>query len=176
MSPTNGTTYNAMVTGPIVGLTASNSDYVNQIFSIFTDFGTPAAGGIPARPGFSGLQDSRRRSVDRRRIVAGDADWHGHDSTSSAAVHDPVPAIRERRFDQYGYFSQSVALTAATDRPPTAGQRPRLPCPCDADYGGSLFVSDLASGLYVTVTPLAPSADNARFCAGSRLRTRRRDD
>ena len=24
------------------------------------------------------------------------------------------------------------------------------------DYGGSLFVSDLASGLYVTVTPLAP--------------------
>ena len=24
------------------------------------------------------------------------------------------------------------------------------------DYGGSLFVSDLASGLYVTVTPLSP--------------------
>ena len=24
------------------------------------------------------------------------------------------------------------------------------------DYGGSLFVSDLASGLYVTVTPVAP--------------------
>ena len=45
-------------TGPIVGLTASNSDYANQIFSIFTDFGTPAAGGIPARPGFSGVQGS----------------------------------------------------------------------------------------------------------------------
>ena len=45
-------------TGPIVGLTASNRDYGFQIFSVFTDFGTPAGGGTPARPGFSGVQGS----------------------------------------------------------------------------------------------------------------------
>ena len=33
-------------TGPIVGLTAANSDYPDAIYSIFTDFGTPAG---PAR-------------------------------------------------------------------------------------------------------------------------------
>ena len=50
-------------TGPIVGLTASNSDYANEIFSVFTDFGTPAAGGIPARPGDSGIQGSDWRTA-----------------------------------------------------------------------------------------------------------------
>src|SRR6185312_5671802 len=43
-------------TGPIIGLTASNAQYGNQVFSVFTDFGTPAGGGIPARPGYSGVQ------------------------------------------------------------------------------------------------------------------------
>ena len=46
----NGTIVGAGVaTGPIVGLTASNSDYANQIFSAFTDFGTPEAQQIPSR-------------------------------------------------------------------------------------------------------------------------------
>ena len=38
----------SVATGPIVGLTAANSDYTSPIYSIFTDFGTPAAGEIPA--------------------------------------------------------------------------------------------------------------------------------
>ena len=54
-----GTIVGASVnTGPIVGLTAANSDYSSPIYSIFTDFGTPGAGQIPATPGFSGIQGS----------------------------------------------------------------------------------------------------------------------
>ena len=31
----------SVITGPIVGLTAANTDYSSPIYSIFTDFGTP---------------------------------------------------------------------------------------------------------------------------------------
>ena len=39
-------------------MTQSNADYFSPVYSAFTDFGTPAAGGIPARPGASGIQGS----------------------------------------------------------------------------------------------------------------------
>ena len=44
--------------GTIVGLTEANADYLSPVYSAFTDFGTPAQGGIPARPGASGVQGS----------------------------------------------------------------------------------------------------------------------
>ena len=99
-----------------MGLTASNSDYDNQIFSIFTDFGTPAAGGIPARPGISGIQElGGRRSFDRYGSDAtGDAACHGHAPTRWARSRHEFRRFESIAFDQYGYFSQSVALTSAT--------------------------------------------------------------
>ncbi len=140
-----------VATGPIVGLTASNSDYDNEIYSVFTDFGTPAAGGIPARPGYSGVQGS-----DGELLI-------GEDETAlpSAFSTDDIPAVTTdlRRFesvafDQFGYFSQSVNLSATTSGTGVTTYTVNDP----PDYGGSLFVSDLAEGLYVTVTPLAPFA------------------
>ena len=53
-----GVTGTSLNLGPQGGLTASNPDYGNEVFSAFTDFGTPAGPGIPAVPGFSGVQGS----------------------------------------------------------------------------------------------------------------------
>ncbi len=138
-----------VATGPIVGLTASNSDYDNEIFSAFTDFGTPAAGGIPASPGFSGIQGS-----DGELLI-------GQTETALPSTFslDDFPAVSTQfrrfesiAFDQFGYFSQSVKLSSSTSGTGVTTFTVNDP----PDYGGSLFVSDLASGLYVTVTPLAP--------------------
>jgi len=154
----NGTTTTALVnTGPIVGLTASNADYENQIFSVFTDFGTPAAGGIPARPGDSGIQGSDGDLLigdgfTLPTTVAGTGNLDNF-----GAVSTQFRRFESIAFDQFGYFSQSIALTAAVASSTTAGTVTTFTLPnASPDYGGSLFVSDLASGLYVTVTPLSP--------------------
>ena len=103
----NGTIVNELIdTGPIVGLTASNSDYDNQIFSAFTDFGTPAAGGIPARPGVSGVQGSDGD------LLIGFADDPPATVTGAnaldtlGALPTPFRRFESIAFDQYGYFSQ----------------------------------------------------------------------
>ena len=95
----NGTPTTAIVnTGPIVGLTASNSDYDNEIFSIFTDFGTPAAGGIPARPGFSGVQGSDGELLDRPRRDAADrvAPRRDNRRPCRSRLHG-IPTLRKHR-------------------------------------------------------------------------------
>ena len=113
---TNGTTFTGLInTGPIVGLTASNSDYDNEIFSIFTDFGTPAAGGIPARPGFSGVQGSADGELLIGQGVTQPATLPGTGTTDTlGAVSTQFRRFESIAFDQFGYFSQSMALTAAT--------------------------------------------------------------
>ncbi len=153
-----GTIFNGDIdTGPIVGLSASNSDYDNQIFSAFTDFGTPAAGGIPARPGDSGVQGSDGTLLIGEGVVQPAALPATGNTDTLGAVPTTFRRFESIAFDYYGYFSQSVALTATTSTP-TGGVPTTTYTPANAppDYGGSLFVSDLASGLYVTVTPLAP--------------------
>ncbi len=147
-------------TGPIVGLTASNASYNHQIFSVFTDFGTPAGGGIPARPGYSGVQDSNGdlfigATTNTTTYSAGTSAGSG-----SPSVTDQIPAVTTpfRRFygiafDQFGYFSQSIPLTATSAT--TSGTTITIGSAAPL-YAGSLFVSDLASGLYVSVTPLSP--------------------
>ncbi|MGC1718792.1 MAG: hypothetical protein WA746_07395, partial [Isosphaeraceae bacterium] len=51
-------------TGPIVGMTEADADYISPVYSAFTDFGTPAVAGTattpdtPAVPGVSGVQGS----------------------------------------------------------------------------------------------------------------------
>ncbi len=154
-----GTIFNGLIdTGPIVGLTASNSDYDNQIFSAFTDFGTPAAGGIPARPGDSGVQGSDGDLLIGQGITTQPAALPATGNTDTlGAVPTTFRRFESIAFDQYGYFSQSVTLTATTSTT-TGGASTTSFTPANAppDYGGSLFVSDLATGLYVTVTPVAP--------------------
>jgi len=154
----NGTTTTAIVnTGPIVGLTASNSDYNNEIFSAFTDFGTPAAGGIPARPGFSGVQGSQGELLIGTGVTLPATVTSPGTVDTIGAVSTQFRRFESIAFDQYGYFSQSIHLTAAVSSSTTAGSVTTFTPPnAPPDYGGSLFVSDLASGLYVTVTPVSP--------------------
>ena len=160
--PTNvGTLASAEVhTGPIVGLTASNIDYDNQIFSAFTDFGTPSGGGIPAKPGFSGVQGSEGELLIGNSLapVPQNAATGSYDTLG--AVSTDFRRFESIAFDQYGYFSQSVALTSAsvaTTSTVTGSTTYTVSTTTNpTSDGGSLFVSDLASGLYVTVTPLAP--------------------
>jgi hypothetical protein len=155
---THGTTTTATVnTGPIVGLTASNSDYDNQIFSVFTDFGTPAAGGIPARPGNSGVQGSNGGLLIGEGFTIPATVPGTGNLDNFGAVSTQFRRLESISFDQFGYFSQSIALTAAVASSATAGTTTTFTLPdTNPDYGGSVFVSDLATGLYVTVTPVSP--------------------
>ncbi len=111
LTNTNTVTTAAVNTGPIVGLTASNASYDNQIFSVFTDFGTPAGGGIPARPGYSGVQGSDGNLLiglaagQRRATLAAERPR----STHSPAATTPFRRFYGIAFDQYGYFSQGVS-------------------------------------------------------------------
>ena len=162
LSNINSVNVAAVNTGPILGLTASNASYGNQIFSVFTDFGTPAGGGIPARPGYSGVQGSDGDlliglSAGNRRICSASA----RDRQQPAAT-TPFRRFYGIAFDQYGYFSQGVPLTAtsSTTSGTTGGTSFTLGSNGPA-YAGSLFVSDLASGLYVTVTPASAAVDHA---------------
>ncbi len=95
-------------TGIVVGLTASNSDYADPIYSAFTDFGTGTGGGIGAAPGYSGVQ-----GLSGNLLIS--------DGTTTPTTADGFPAattpfrrFQSIAFDQYGYFSQSVQLTPAT--------------------------------------------------------------
>ena len=101
----------SVATGPIVGLTAANSDYTSPIYSIFTDFGTPAAGRIPATPGYSGIQGSDGELLIGGGITPATLTGSGSiDNLALGAVTTPFRRFESIAFDQYGYFSQSVAL------------------------------------------------------------------
>ncbi|MFO0909641.1 MAG: hypothetical protein U0794_15015 [Isosphaeraceae bacterium] len=103
-----------MTLGPIVGLTTSNPDYVSRIYSAFTDFGTPAAGGIPANPGFSGVQ-----GLNGELLINGGLFPANAVTTTDSTITDryPVATTDFRRFtdiafDQYGYFAQGANVIA----------------------------------------------------------------
>ena len=98
----------SVATGPIVGLTASNSDYGNQIFSVFTDFGTPAGAG--SRP--AGLQ---RHPGERRRAARSATPTTIAGQRRRRRITQPAATTLFRRFygiafDQYGYFSQGMPV------------------------------------------------------------------
>ena len=148
----------SVATGPIVGLTAANANYTSPVYSIFTDFGTPAAGNIPSTPGFSGIQGSNGDLLigggSVPATLAGDGSL---DNLALGALTTPFRRFESIAFDQFGYFSQGVRLTPTVSTI-VGGTSTTTFTVANAEpsYQGSLFVSDLASGLYVTVTPLAP--------------------
>jgi hypothetical protein len=134
-----------MSSGPQVGLTAANPDYISRVYGAYTDFGTPAAGGVPAEPGESGVQ-----GLNGEQLIA-------PQTTEFRRFEDIA-------FDQYGYFSQGYTLTSATGGT-TGGSSTSIQGNTvgglalgNQNYAGSLFVADLASGFTVSVTPAAPLA------------------
>lgn len=145
-----GVSETGMALGTIAGFTSTSVDYLSPVYSVFTDFGTPSAPGIPPAPGFSGVQGSNGELLIGLGVAA----------TTTSLTLDQSPALstdlrrlQDISFDQYGYFSQSVALSTTTTTNTTTGATSTaftvtLP-PISA---GSLFVSDLATGLFVTVT------------------------
>ena len=134
--------------GPIVGLTASNSDYNSPEYSAFTDFGTPAGGGIPASPGLSGVQGSNGELLIQPSGQTGTSD-------NLPAATTPFRRFQSISFDQYGYFSYGASISATST---TGGETAAslIGTTITPTYEGSVFVSDLATGLTVTITPLAP--------------------
>ena len=131
-------------------MTAANADYASQVYSAFTDFGTPAGPGIPGQPGYSGVQGNANGEL----LIAPPA------TTTTAATNltlDQTPAVttpfrrlEDIAFDQYGYFSQGLPLDDDHNqwRHLADGRSPRS--------AGSLFVTDLATGLQVSLTSRAP--------------------
>jgi hypothetical protein len=154
-----GVTTTDMNLGPIVGMAASNQDYFSRVYDAFTDFGTPAAGGVPGVPGDSGVQGLNGDLLFQPPAAAA-----GVTTTATAVPLDQQPLattnfrrLQDIGFDQYGYFEQGVILPAGTTSANIAttlqANVATINPPVNA---GALFVSDLASGLEVTITPLAP--------------------
>ncbi|MDB5351133.1 MAG: hypothetical protein JWN86_2380 [Planctomycetota bacterium] len=141
-----GVTTTPLNFGPQVGLTAANSSYNSPIYSAFTDFGTPGAGGVNAVPGLSGVQGLQGELIiggggggNSGPIVRDFLAGGGKTPDTAGAIITPFRRFQDIAFDQFGYFS--YGLGAAATRP---------------TYQGSIFVSDLATGLSIQVTPVAP--------------------
>ncbi len=145
-----GVSQTGMTLGTIVGMTQANADYISPVYSAFTDFGTPAAGGIPATPGDSGVQGSNGELLIGSSLP----------STTTSLTLDQTPAVsttlrrfEDIAFDQYGYFSQDIGLTSTTTTSTTtSATSTSFSVSLPPNSAGNLFVSDLASGLDETVT------------------------
>ena len=153
-----GVTQTGLNLGPIVGLAQANIDYTSPVYSAFTDFGTPTGGGIPANPGFSGVQGSNGELLIGTSLTTSTtATTATIDQT--ALVTTPFRRFEDIAFDQYGYFSQTMGLTASATGTGTTGGATTGSTTVQVNgpptYAGSLFVSDLASGLSVTVVSVA---------------------
>ena len=158
----NGVSTTSLNFGPQVALTAANSSYGSPDYSVFTDFGTPGAGGVNASPGLSGVQGLQGELLigtgatiggvggatigGGGTIVTGFGGTGGAKPDLASAIITPFRRFQDAAFDQFGYFSYGEPTT-------TAATGTGAPI-----YQGSLFVSDLATGLAVTVTPIAPFA------------------
>ncbi|MGE3819915.1 MAG: hypothetical protein AB7I30_10795, partial [Isosphaeraceae bacterium] len=185
-----GVTTTGFSLGPIVGLTTANPDYLSRVYSAFTDFGTPPAGGIPGNPGFSGVQ-----GINGELPINGGLFPPGSDTSTDSTITDRFPfattdfrRFQDISFDQYGYFSQGVNIGTATGAGTGTGSSvgtgagggsgdgvgqtlgAGIPGVVTIDstattvalppaYRGSLFVSDLGTGLSLPFTPSATATD-----------------
>ncbi len=142
-----GVTPTGLTFGPQVGLTSANNNYGSPVYSAFTDFGDPGIPGlIPPAPGLSGVQGLGGELLINggAPIIGGFSDPNFTTVDASAAITTPFRRFQDIAFDQYGFFSygSTVAGNGATPIPPT--------------FVGSVFVTDLATGLSVNVAPVAP--------------------
>ncbi|APW59356.1 hypothetical protein [Paludisphaera borealis] len=154
-----GASETGLTLGPIVGITQANVDYTSPLYSAFTDFGTPTGGGIPAKPGFSGVQGSNGGLLIGTQLTSTTTGATTATIDQTALVTTPFRRFEDIAFDQYGYFSQSMGLTASATGTGTTGGSTSgtslVTVTGQPTYAGSLFVSDLASGLSVNVVSVA---------------------
>ncbi len=164
-----GVAVSPMTYGPAVGLTAANSIYASPDYTAFTNFGTPAGGGIQAQPGLSGVQGLRGELLignglpeyypipqnDVATVTAAPTATTPSGVDTQGAIASTFRRFQDIAYDQNGYFSYGTGITAATTfgTLPTATTIPPV-------YAGSMFVTDLSTGLAVSVTPVAPLATN----------------
>jgi hypothetical protein len=146
---------NGFTFGPQVGITSVNSNYPRSLlYSVFTDF-QESGGGIAVAPGLSGVQGSSGdlligANLATQAIVSSYIDPLAATPDTAAAIITPFRRFQSIAFDQYGYFSYGTTVTPATGTSlVTIGAMPPT-------YAGSMFVSDLATGLATSVTPVAP--------------------
>ena len=141
-----GVSQTGLTLGTIVGMTEANADYFSPVYSAFTDFGTPAAGGIPATPGDSGVQGSNGELLIGSVVPATTTSLT---IDQTGAVSTDLRRFEDIAFDHYGYFSQDIPLTSTTttSTTPTVASTTAFTVTLPPVSAGNLFVSDLASGL-----------------------------
>ena len=141
-----GVSQTGLTLGTIVGMTEANADYFSPVYSAFTDFGTPAAGGIPATPGESGVQGSNGELLIGSFVPATTTSLT---IDQTGAVSTDLRRFEDIAFDHYGYFSQDIPLTSTTttSTTPTVASTTAFTVTLPPVSAGNLFVSDLATGL-----------------------------
>src|SRR5271166_818164 len=146
-----GVSQTGLTLGTIVGMTEADADYFSPVYSAFTDFGTPAAGGIPATPGDSGVQGSNGELLIGSFVPATTTSLT---IDQTGAVSTNLRRFEDIAFDHYGYFSQDIPLTSTTttSTTPTVASTTAFTVTPPPVSAGNLFVSDLSTGLSVTVT------------------------
>src|SRR5208337_577813 len=152
-----GVSQTDMTLGTIVGMTEADADYISPVYSAFTDFGTPAAGGIPATPGDSGVQGSNGELLIGSGLPATTTSLT---LDQAGAVSTDLRSFEDIAFDHYGYFSQDIPLTTTTttSTTPTVASTTAFTVTLPPVSAGNLFVSDLSSGLS-QIVPLTSIAE-----------------
>jgi hypothetical protein len=143
--------------------TSTNQRYISPVYAAFTDFGTPPGPGIPGNPGLSGVQGSlgdlairdpgNGQAINVAPFLIGplpaalvttattaSGDTRSIDRIS--AVGTPYRRMQDVAFDAYGFFSYGTTVTVNADSTITVDE---------PIYSGSLFASDLGTGLAVGV-------------------------
>lgn len=171
-----GVTSTLLTVGPQTALVSSNIDYASPVYSTFTNFGIPAAGGLPGIPDVSGVQGLGGELLIRAPgstttttifgIPGGstsfdfpigptptaDVTLAGTQASGSAPSGvDQFSAITTpyRRF-QDAAFDQYGYFSYGTTVIQGANGAPPTAGTAPV-YAGNLFVADLASGLAATV-------------------------
>src|SRR5271157_2010562 len=154
-----GVSQTGMTLGTIVGMTEASADYLSPVYSAFTDFGTPAAAGIPATPGESGVQGSNGELLIGSFVPATTTSLT---IDQTGAVSTQLRRFEDIAFDHYGYFSQDIGLTSTTTtNTTTTVSTTAFTVTLPPTSAGNLFVSDLASGVSDTVTLTSIAETNA---------------
>src|SRR5262249_19560107 len=129
---TPGVTTTNLTLGPQVALVSANTAYPSPVYSAFTDFGPPPAGGLPGVPGGSGVQGLGGELLIGQGVannaslafpigpqptaVAALAATQATGATPSgidqfSIISTPYRRFEDAAFDYYGYFSYRTTLT-----------------------------------------------------------------
>ncbi|MEO6809754.1 MAG: S8 family serine peptidase [Isosphaeraceae bacterium] len=180
-----GATETALTVGPQTALVSSNHDYASPVYSTFSNFGIPAAGGLPGAPGVSGVQGLGGELLIRAPgsnltttifgIAGGSSNFNfpigplptadvtlaGTQASGAAPSGvDQFSAITTpyRRFQDAAFDQYGYFSYGTTVTQGASGAPPTAGAA--PIYAGNMFVADLASGLAATV-PLPASVTPA---------------